>query len=39
MIARERSRRAAARLVGRQALGALTLTAAISWVGLLAVPS
>jgi ferrous iron transport protein B len=38
-IARERSRRVAARLVGLQALGALALTAAISWVGLLAVRS
>ena len=38
-IARERSRRVAARLMGRQALGALALTAAISWVGLLVVRS
>jgi ferrous iron transport protein B len=36
-IARERSRRAATRLLVRQAAGALVLTAAISWAGLLVV--
>jgi ferrous iron transport protein B len=36
-IARERSRRVAARLLAYQAAGALVLTAAISWAGLLVV--
>jgi hypothetical protein len=36
-IARERSRRVATRLVARQAAGALAITAAISWAGLLVV--
>jgi ferrous iron transport protein B len=36
-IARERSRRVAGRLIARQAVGALALTAAISWAGLLVV--
>ena len=34
-IARERGRRVAVGLLGRQALGALVLTAAVSWLGLL----
>jgi ferrous iron transport protein B len=38
-IARERSRRVATRLLARQAVGALLLTAAISWAGLLVVPA
>jgi ferrous iron transport protein B len=36
-IVRERGRRVALRLVGRQVLGALALTATISWTGLLVV--
>jgi ferrous iron transport protein B len=36
-IARERSRRVAARLMARQAVAAMALTAAISWAGLLVV--
>jgi ferrous iron transport protein B len=36
-IARERGRRVAAGLLTRQALGALALTAAVSWLGLLVV--